>query len=377
VCRAHPAGLHKEYALDITRLFRRDLRELLPYEAVESPEALAESTGIPSEKIIKLNANENPYGPSPLVPEALGDYRGYHIYPDAQQKALRGALEEYTGISSDHILVGAGADELIDLVLRATLESHDKVINCPPTFGMYSFSTQVNGGNLVSIPRDKEFQVDLPNVKKAIDARTKAIFLASPNNPTGNIVPEDAVLRLLEEDILVVIDETYFEFSGQTVAPLVSEHPNLVVLRTMSKWAGLAGLRLGYGIMAPRLLQLLMDIKQPYNINAAAGVALLASLRDVAHLRHNIDTMILERERLFSKLALIQGISPRPSQGNFLLCDISGGKATQVFHGLARRGIFVRYFNTPRLRDSLRISVGKPEHTDALVVALEEIFEEM
>ena len=369
--------LTKEYALDITRLFRQDLTELLPYEAVDSPEALAKIAGIPAEEIIKLNANENPYGPSPRVQEALGRYRAYHVYPDAQQNALRRALEEYTGMSADHILVGAGADELIDLVLRATLEPGDKVINCPPTFGMYAFSTHVNGGSLVSIPRDDEFQVDLPGVKKAIGSRTKAIFLASPNNPTGNLAPEDLVLSLLEEDILVVIDETYFEFSGQTVAPLISVHPNLVVLRTLSKWAGLAGLRLGYGIMAPSLLQLLMKIKQPYNINAAAEVALLASLKDVAYLRHNIDALVQERDRLFSRLALVQGISPRPSLGNFLLCDISGGKATQVFQGLARRGIFVRYFDTPRLKDSLRISIGKPEHTDALVEALKETFGEL
>ena len=363
--------------MDITKLFRRDLRELTPYEAVDSPEALAEIAGIPSEKIIKLNANENPYGPSPRVQEALGRYSSYHIYPDAQQKVSRKALEEYTGISADHILVGAGADELIDLVLRATLENGDSVINCPPTFGMYSFSTQVNGGTLVSIPRDKEFQVDLPEVKKAIEARTKAIFLTSPNNPTGNPVSEDVILSLLEEDILVVVDETYFEFSDQTVAPLVAEHPNLVVLRTLSKWAGLASLRLGYGIMAPRLLQILMDIKQPYNISAAAEVALLASLSDLAYLKRNVDAIVRERERLFSRLTLIQGIVPRPSLGNFLLCDVSGGKATQVFQGLARRGIFVRYFDTPRLRDSLRISVGKLEHTDALVEALEEIFKEL
>ncbi|MFH1560091.1 MAG: histidinol-phosphate transaminase [Chloroflexota bacterium] len=363
--------------MDITRLFRRNLREMRPYEAVDSPEAMAEIAGIPPEKIIRLNANENPYGPSPRVHEALGRYRDYHVYPDAQQKALRRALEQYTGISSDHILVGAGADELIDLVLRATLEPRDRVINCPPTFGMYSFSTQVNGGSLVSIHRDKEFQVDLPKVKKAIGTKTKAIFMASPNNPTGNLVPDDMVLSLLEEDILVVVDETYFEFSGQTVAHLISDHPNLVVLRTLSKWAGLAGLRLGYGIMAPRLLQLLMDIKQPYNINAAAEVALLASLGDLAYLRRNLDALIQERERLFSRLTLIPGIVPRPSLGNFLLCDISEGRATQVFQGLARRGIFVRYFDTPRLRDTLRITVGKPEHTDALVVALEETFKEL
>ena len=363
--------------MDITTLFRRDLNDLQPYEAVDSPEALAEVAGIPADKIIKLNANENPYGPSPRVQEALGRYQAYHVYPDAQQRALRKALQEYTGISSEHILVGAGADELIDLVLRATLASGDEVINCPPTFGMYSFSTHVIGGRLVEIPRDDGFQVDLPRVKAAIGDRTKAIFLASPNNPTGNLAPDDMVLSLLEEDILVVIDETYFEFSGHTVAPLVSEHPNLVVLRTLSKWAGLAGLRLGYGIIDPSLLRILMDIKQPYNINAAAEVALLASLKDVAYLRGNIDALVQERGRLFSRLALIPGISPQPSLGNFLLCDVSGGRATQVYRGLARRGIFVRYFDTPRLRDWLRISIGKPAHTDAVIEALEQIFGEL
>ncbi len=363
--------------MDITKLFRKDLRELRPYEAVDSPEALAQIAGITAESIIKLNANENPYGPSLRVRDALGNYNGYHIYPDAHQIAPRRALEAYTGISAEHILVGAGADELIDLVLRATLEPGDRVVSCPPTFGMYSFSTQVNGGKLLSIPRDKDFQVDLAKVKKAMGTMTKAVFLTSPNNPTGNSVSEDIILSLLQENVLVVVDETYFEFSGQTVAPLVAEHTNLVVLRTLSKWAGLASLRVGYGIMAPRLLQLLMDIKQPYNISAAAEVALLASLDDLVYLQGNVEAIILERERLFSKLALIQGITPWPSLGNFLLCDVSGGRALQVFQGLARRGIFVRYFNVPRLKNSLRISVGKPDHTDALVEALDEIFKEL
>ena len=359
--------------MDITKLLRADLRELRPYQAVDSPAALAQLSGIPPESIIKLNANENPYGPSPRALKALSNFRGYHIYPDAGQIACRRALEDYTGISAEHILAGSGADELIDLVLRATLEPADRVISCPPTFGMYSFSTQVNGGALINIPRDEDFQVDLARVKSAIGTMTKVIFLTSPNNPTGNSITEDMVLSLLDEPILLVIDETYFEFSGQTFAHLVPDHPNLVVLRTLSKWAGLAGLRIGYGIMAPRLLDLLMDIKQPYNVNAAAEVALLASLEDLSHLRRNVEAIVNERERLFARLSTIPGIRPRPSSANFLLCEIDNEKALPVFEALASRGIFVRYFNAPRLRDSLRISVGRPEHTDALVSALEEI----
>ena len=363
--------------LDITNLFRRDHRDLHPYEAVLSPEALAEMSGIPPERIIKLNANENPYGPSLRVQEALGSYQGYHIYPDAEQRSVRKALEDYVGISADYILAGAGADEIIDLLLRAILEPGDEVINCPPTFGMYTFSTQVNGGKPVSVPRDDQFQVDFSQVKRAIPSNTKAIFLTSPNNPTGNLVPDNGVLSLLEENVLVIVDEAYFEFSGHTVVPLVPHHPNLVVMRTMSKWCGLAGLRLGYGIMDPVLLQRLMDIKQPYNISAASEVALLASLGDLSYLKGNVDTIIQERERLFYRLALVPGLRPWPSQGNFILCDVPQRKATHIFQELARRGIFVRYFDTPRLRDSLRISIGKPEHTDALVEALADIVKQL
>ncbi len=363
--------------MDITSLFRHDLRELNPYKAVDSPEALAEMAGIPPERIIKLNGNENPYGPSTRVQEALGRHQGYHIYPDAQQKASRSALEEYTGFSQDHLIVGAGADELIDLLLRATLDAGDGVIDCPPTFGMYTFSTQVNGGRLVSVPRDDRYDVDIDSLKAAIEPNTKAIFLASPNNPTGNLVSEEVVLGLLEEDVLLVMDETYYEFSGYTVAHLASEYPNLVVLRSLSKWAGLAGLRLGYGVMHPRLQQLLMDIKQPYNISAAGEVALLASLADLAYLRHNVEAIIEERDRLSARLSAIEGISVWPSHGNFLLFDVPNDKAELVFQGLASRGIFVRYFNTPKLRDSLRISVGKPEHTDIIAEALEDILAEL
>lgn len=369
--------MNSPQSMDVTSLFRRDLRSLEPYVPVDSPEKLAEIAGIPPERIIKLNGNENPYGPSPRVQEALGRHQGYHIYPDAQQKASRGALEEYTGVSSEYIIVGAGADELIDLLLRATLDSGDGVIDSPPTFGMYTFSTQVNGGRLVSVPRDDRHDVDLDSLKGAIEPNTKAVFLASPNNPTGNLVTEEVVLGLLEADVLVVVDETYYEFSGHTVAHLVSEHPNLVVLRSLSKWAGLAGLRLGYGFMDPRLQQLLMDIKQPYNISAAGEVALLASLGDLAYLKGNVQAIIEERDRLSSRLSAIDGVSVWPSHGNFLLFDVAPGKATTIFQGLAGRGIFVRYFNTPKLRDSLRISVGKPEHTDIIVEALEDVLAEL
>lgn len=359
--------------MDVTRLFRAHFKKIQPYIAVESPNQLTDQSGIAYGDIIKLNANENPYGPSPAVQEALARYNGYQIYPDSDQRQCRAALQGYTGLDESNIIVGAGADELIDLLLRATLEIGDAVIDCPPTFGMYAFSTQVNAGRLLSIPRYNDFTLDLDAIRNAIDVDTKIIFLASPNNPSGDIVREEDVLALLNENILVVIDETYFEFSGFSVSHLINKHSNLVVLRSMSKWAGLAGLRIGYALAAPELIRLLMEIKQPYNINAAAEVALLASLGDLDYLKNNIASIISERDKLFSQLCTIDGITPRPSYGNFVLCEISGGLAAKIYNGLANRGIFVRYFDTPSLKDSIRISVGKPEHTDILVGALKEI----
>lgn len=359
--------------MDISKLLNKNLISLKPYVAVEPPSFLADLSGLNENKIIKLNANENPYGASPKLQGALNAYQSYHIYPDSKQMVARKALAEYVGISEDCILVGAGADEIIDLILRATLEKGNSVINCPPTFGMYSFGTHINGGNLVEVPRDDNFDIDLARVKESISANTKVIFLTSPNNPTGNSVSDDVVLSLLEENIIVVVDETYFEFSGKTVVKLVEQHPNLVVLRTFSKWAGLAGLRVGYGIMSSFLVNFLMDIKNPYNLNVAAEVALLTSLDDLSYLRGNLDIIIKERERLFHSFLNIAGILPHPSEANFLLCDFAEGVSTKIYEGLARMGIFVRYFDTPVLKDSLRISVGTPKQNDILISAISDI----
>lgn len=226
---------------------------------------------------------------------------------------------------------------------------------------------------MVSVPRDELFEIDVEAVREATDSKTKVVFVTSPNNPTGNLATEAQVKALLETDIVVAVDETYYEFSGATVAHLVPEYSNLVVMRTLSKWAGLAGLRVGYAIMSPELVEHIIDIKPPYNINVAAEAALLASLEDVPFLLRNVQLIVKERQRLFSILKDIGSVVPWPSAGNFLLCQFPQGNARSVNEGLARRGIFVRNFSDPRLKDFLRITAGKPEQTDALVRALEEI----
>lgn len=343
------------------------------YASITPIEVLSEYIGISAEGIIKLDGNENPYGCSPQVHRALATYPYYHIYPDPEQRELRKALEGYVGVPADHMVAGSGSDELIDLVLRLFVTLGDKVINCTPTFGMYSFLTEVCGGEVVEVPRDKSFAIDLDAVRQAIKERAKIIFIASPNNPTGNTILGKEVVELLETGLVVVIDEAYYEFCGETMVPLVSQYDNLIVLRTFSKWAGIAGLRVGYGVFSPKLVGHLMKIKQPYNVNVAAQVAAIETLKDLDYQQKTIKALLGERERLFTKLAELKPVEPLPSKANFILCRIQEGEAERIDHELKQRGIFVRYFDNPRLKDYLRISVGKTEQINTLISALKEI----
>jgi histidinol-phosphate aminotransferase len=243
---------------------------------------------------------------------------------------------------------------------------------------MYPFSTEVAGGRVIDVRRQESFALDIDAVEKAAP-QAKLIFLATPNNPTGNRMSPEELQRLLALGILVVLDEAYIEFAGaqHSAANLVAEHENLVVLRTFSKWAGLAGLRAGYGVMAPALASILMTIKQPYNLNVAAGVAMLAALEDRALLDERACTIAGARDRMAEQLAQIAWITPYPSEANFTLCRLDGVDAREVQARLAKRGIFVRYFDTPMLKNHLRISAGLEEHIEPVVQALREIGAEL
>ena len=361
---------------DVMDLLQPHIRRLEMYQGVDPMEVLAERAGIPPDKVIRLNGNENPYGPSPRVMEALGSYKLYNLYPDSEQRRLREALSDYLGIGPEYIVAGNGSDEIIDLTLRMFLGPGEKIIDPAPTFGMYAVCARICGGEVVTVPRDESFEIDLEATQLALDSRTKAILFASPNNPTGNIAPEWQVRRLLEMGILVVVDETYYEFCGQTVLPLVQEYSNLMVLRTFSKWAGLAGLRIGLGVMHPEVARVMINIKPPYNVNLAAEIAFLASIEGREGLMERVRAIVVERERMFSLLSSLPGLRPWPSQANFILCQFPQGKGKDVYEGLARRGIFLRYFSNPRLRDFVRTSVGLPHETDALIEALNIILRE-
>ena len=360
----------------IRDLMRPDLSHLAGYTPVVPVERLvaeaSASSGVALTPI-KLDANENPYGPSPRVLQAISESEALHTYPDAEQRTLRAALAEYAGLATENIIVGNGSDEVLDMIIRLLLEPGDRVLSCIPTFGMYKFLTDVAGGQVIELERTPDYGIDLDAIKAATDERTKLIFLASPNNPTGNSVPRERVIALLEMGIYVVIDEAYFEFAGHTVADLVNDYENLMVARTFSKWAGLAGVRIGYALVSAEVCAYLNQIKQPYNVSVFAQIAALESLRDREYLMRNVETLVQERARLFDFLQGIDYLSPVPSEGNYILCHVTRGRGEQVFNLLKQRNIFVRYYDRPNLKNCFRISVGKPEETDRLVDALAEI----
>ncbi|KAK1299141.1 hypothetical protein QJS10_CPB14g01234 [Acorus calamus] len=352
---------------------RLHLRKLSPYQPILPFEVLSTRLGRKPEDIVKLDANENPYGPPPEVGEALGAMKFPYIYPDPESRRLRAALAADSGLDADYILAGCGADELIDLIMRCVLDPGDKILDCPPTFTMYEFDAAVNGALVIKVPRRVDFSLDVPRIAEAVNLdKPKIIFLTSPNNPDGSVINDEDLLAILNLPILVVLDEAYIEFSGlNSRMDWVKRHENLIVLRTFSKRAGLAGLRVGYGAFPLSLIQYIWRAKQPYNVSVAAEVSACAALQNPGYLERVKNALVQERERLFDLLKEVPFLKPYPSYSNFILCEVTSGKdAKNLKEDLAQMGVMIRHYNNKELKGYVRVSVGKPEHTDTLMKCL-------
>jgi len=362
--------------MNATDLVRADIATMEPYTPIFPFEVLAERLGRAPEDVVKLDANENPYGPPTAVLRALANLQYAHIYPDPESRLLRSALSAATGVPAQHLLAGAGADELIDLTMRLFVEPGDAILNCPPTFGMYPFDASIAQARVVSVPRQADFALDLDGIERAVaEHRPKLIFIASPNNPDGNWLPDAALERLLALPAVLVLDEAYVEFAVGRESRLeqAAQRDNLIVLRTFSKWAGLAGIRVGYGAFPAGLMPHLWKIKQPYNVSVAATTAALAALEDPAYLPRHAARMAAERERLMALLGEVPYLRPYPSEANFVLCRVVERDAHALKLALEEQGILIRYFDKPGLRDHIRISVGRPDQTDAIISVLRRL----
>ncbi|GMN24961.1 hypothetical protein TIFTF001_000769 [Ficus carica] len=381
---------------------RTHLRKLSPYQPILPFEVLSSRLGRKPEDIIKLDANENPYGPPPEVFEALGSLKFPYIYPDPESRRLRAALADDSGLEAEYILAGCGADELIDLIMRCVLDPGDKIVDCPPTFTMYEFDAAVNDAAVIKVPRKSDFSLDIELIKDAVEQeKPKCIFLTSPNNPDGrrllfydSIINDEVLLKILALPILVVLDEAYIEFSTmESRMKWVKKHENLIVLRTsrlfgklvftwisivvlsailcIFPWLGLAGLRVGYGAFPLSIIEYLWRAKQPYNVSVAAEVSACAALQNPTYLENVKEALLQERERLYNLLKDFPFLNPYPSHSNFILCAVkSGMDAKKLKEDLAKMGVMIRHYDKKELKGYVRISVGKPEQTDVLIECL-------
>jgi histidinol-phosphate aminotransferase len=350
--------------IDLSKFIRKDILEMEIYSPAPCFLDLKEKYKCSEDDIVKVDQGENPYGSPNIFRAALIRAKNtFNRYPDPEYKKLRQAISKYVGMDTEHIMVGSGSDELLDLVLKMVVEESDEIIICPPTYGVYSMLISLNRGKSVCIQRNADYTLRVDEILKKISNKTKAILICSPNNPTGNTATEPEIRKLLDTGKLVLVDEAYFEFSNKTFIPLCKEYNNLIILRSLSKWAGLAGLRLGYAIMSPVFVNEIMRIKLPFNVNSAAEIGGIVALDNFYSIQKKNKKIISERERIYNSLNKISSLTIYPSETNFLFIKIDGNLA-EMRNYLEQNKIFPRYYQE---ENALRLTISRPKQNNKII----------
>lgn len=345
-------------SFNLDDLLRPNIKNLVPYSSARDE--------FKGEASIFLDANENSYG-SPLT-------KWYNRYPDPLQHKVKDKLSEVKGVPASNIFIGNGSDECIDILIRAFCEpGKDNIIICPPTYGMYEVSANINDVYIKKVPLTAEFQLDLPAIEEAVDDNTKIIFICSPNNPTGNTLNrEDIEVVLNNYWGIVAIDEAYINFSRfRSFTQEMEDYPNLVVMQTLSKAWGLAALRIGLGFASEAIINVMNKVKPPYNINQASQDLALKALEEVGMVNDMIREIVTQRgvlEAELAKLPIVQKIYP--SDANFLLVRVTDAKA--IYNYLLGKGVVVRDRSSVTLCEGcLRITVGTEAENKAVLAYLQ------
>ena len=345
------------------RLCREALRTFKPYMPAQE------------EGFIRLNANENPFPlPTEVKAEIAREIMACEVarYSDSSATLLRSKLAAYTGYPPEAIVAGNGSSELIQLLMHAFLGSGQRIVGGDPTFTMYMVIARVAGVQSVEVPLLSDFSVDTEAmIATAQREEARMIFLCTPNNPTGNPMPRVDVLRVIAEtDCLVVVDEAYGEFASDSFLPLVQEHPRVVVLRTLSKAFGLAGIRVGYAVAGEVVARELNKVRLPYNLNSLSQLAACVVLDYQELIKERVELIKAERQRLEKALFDCPGVTPFPTEANFILFQ-TARNAQEVDAVLKSDKILVRDFSAhPLLPDCLRVTVGSREENDAFIASL-------
>lgn len=355
------------------------LQNLPTYQPGRPIEEVARELNLPPASIIKVASNENPFGPSPLALAAMQKaVAAVNLYPDGNAFYLKQKLAAKVGVEPGHLILGNGSNEIIEFAAHALLAHGGdgrNIVVSQYCFAIYPIIAKMCGADVVTVPA-KQYGHDLPAMLRAITPRTRIVFVANPNNPTGTLAPREDVVRFVNEvpdDVLLVMDEAYIEFLNDPVdlVPLVrlGTRKNLVLMRTFSKIYGLAGLRIGYGIGSAELISAFEKIRQPFNINSVAQAAAVAALDDHEHVRRT-------RENNFAGLDFLEGalrelrVEYVPSRANFILARVGDGQ--KVFEAMQRLGVIVRPMGGYQLPEWIRISVGSPAENERCLSAFKQ-----
>ncbi len=346
---------------------RKTVREIAPYEWEASSAAIAKRFGLRENEVKRFDTNTSPFQAQFEIDES-----GLNEYPDPSYAELSQAIAEYVGCDAKRVVVGAGADEILEVIAKTFVDNGDSAVVSTPTYSMYRIVVEQMGGRALSVPRESDFSLDN---RKLIEASigAKAVFVCNPNNPTGNAAPLEKIKELCEAaQTPVVVDEAYYEFCGETAV----NEKNAIVVRTFSKAFSLAGARVGYAVASEEIAAEMNKVRPPNSVSALSVRLALKSLekQNQARMRENVVKTISERERLrreFEKLGLLV----YPSQTNFLLVKFESEDAAQrVFESLLARGMVARNFSR-KISGCLRFTVRSPSDDDLLVSAIKEVFE--
>ncbi|KAJ1441570.1 histidinol-phosphate aminotransferase [Ochromonadaceae sp. CCMP2298] len=353
-------------SFDLSKVARKNILELAPYRCARDDY---------SEGVL-LDANENSFGPAVTSHAHLALNR----YPDPLHYEVKQPLAELRGVKKEQIFMGVGSDEAIDILFRIFCDpGKDNVVITPPTYGMYKVCAKVNDVAYKEAPLTPEFDVDMPTTLAAIDEHTKLVFLCSPGNPTCKVIPNSVVEEVLASfGGIVVVDEAYIDFSGtESACSLVAKYPNVVVLQTLSKAFGLAGIRLGMAFGDEAVIQLMNNVKAPYNVNKLTAEVALEGLKDQTLYRSNVASILLERGYLLQQLqALPQVKKIHHTDANFILFVVP--KALEIYKIMADRGIVCRYRGSEmNCASCLRLTVGTRTENDAFIALFNAVMQEL
>jgi histidinol-phosphate aminotransferase len=355
------------------------IRTLVPYQPGKPIEEVEREYGIANS--VKLASNENPLGPSPKAIRAIRDkLEEIHLYPDGDCFYLKSALAHKLGIESQQLIFGNGSNELIELAVRTFMRPGDEAVMARQAFVVYQLVVQAAGGIGKVVPLRK-FIHDLPAIAQAIGPKTRIVFLANPNNPTGTIYRRDEWQSFLENispGVLIIVDEAYFEYVGDSNYPDSLKYhghgKTLLTLRTFSKLYGLAGLRIGYGVASKEIVDLLQRVRQPFNVNAVAQWAALAALEDHEHVRRSLETNRQGMEYLTQEISDL-GLEQVPSQANFILMRVGNGN--EVFQQLLAQGVIVRPMAVYELPEYVRVTVGTMDENRKFIESLKKVIKSL